>query len=134
MRLNRYTYALAEDIRGDTDFTLNISVGDELFICRFLWSIVTQEQYDEFEKALKMRADTNPLSNGTDFDRSYDWLDYITPLASMSEDAFTEWYRTQDVLPQNWRGKDPAVLYDEIMTMKAEIAELNDYRALLRDS
>ena len=91
MRLNRYTYALAEDIRGDTDFTLNISVGDELFICRFLWSIVTQEQYDEFEKALKMRADTNPLSNGTDFNRSYDWLDYITPLAAMSEDAFTEW-------------------------------------------
>ena len=134
MRLNRYTYALAENIRGDTDFTLNISVGDELFICRFLWSIVTQEQYDEFEKVLKIRADTNPLSNGTDFDRSYDWLDYITPLASMSEDAFTEWYRTQDVLPQNWRGKDPAVLYDEIVTMKAEIAELNDYRALLRDS
>lgn len=134
MTLNRYVYALADDIKGDTDFSINVSVGNDLFICRFLWSIVTQEQYDKLENMLARRAHTDPLTDGTTFNRDYDWLTYLAPLITMTEEEFTVWYNTQDMLPQNWRNKPIHTVYVNIMDAKPEVLELTDYRTLLRES
>lgn len=134
MTLNRYTYPLADDIKGDNDFTVNIGVGNELYICRFLWSIVTQEQYNKLEETLAVRADTDPLTDGTTFDRTYDWLTYLAPLITMTEEEFTEWYNTQTMLPQSWRNKPVHTIYINMMDEKDEVLELTDYRTLLQES
>ena len=134
MTLNRYTYSLADDIKGDNDFTVNIGVGNELYICRFLWSIVTQEQYNKLEETLAIRADTDPLTDGTTFDRTYDWLTYLAPLIAMTEEEFTEWHNTQIMLPQSWRNKPVHTIYINMMDEKDEVLDLTDYRTLLQES
>lgn len=134
MTLNRYVYALADDIKGDTDFSINVSVGNDLFICRFLWSIVTQEQYDKLENMLAMRARTDPLTDGTTFNRDYDWLTYLASLITMTEEEFTTWYNAQNMLPQSWHNRPIHTVYIDIMDAKPEVLELVDYRTLLRES
>ena len=134
MTLNRYTYSLADDIKGDDDFTVNIGVGQDLYICRFLWSIVTQEQYDKLEDSLAVRAATDPLTDGTSFIRNYDWLIYLAPLITMTEEEFTVWYNAQDMLPQSWRNKPVHTIYINMMDEKDEVLELTDYRTLLPES
>lgn len=135
MTLNRYTYSLADEEVSETDFTTIIAVGSLIFTCRFLWSIVSEEQYTELQQILINRAQTDPLTDGKDYmDRTYDWLSYYKDLITLSEQEFIEWFDVQQVLPSSWRGRTASSCYISVQEQKGDIEDLSFQNELYQES
>lgn len=118
MSINRYAYSM-EDEDISPDFTLTISVSDKVLVCRFLWAIASQEQYDLFVQANKDRAATDPLFNGNEYIRDYDWITYYY---SLQDRDLEEWMNTSEYLPQSIRdSNNPLYTLNEYIQQASEL-------------
>lgn len=96
-----YQCKLSKPAEGATTIPINVTVGTRTLRFTFQWAIASAEQFDAIERYLKNKANGDPLDEGGEFNRDYDYLAFYTPLINMSDDELVQWLNESSVLPRN---------------------------------
>lgn len=132
--MNLYKYTIqASDISG-TDFTIPITVGTKAYTFRFLWCTELQEQLEELLQRVTTLANSDPIVEGSTYNRDYDWVDYYLQFANMSSSQIQEWYNAQEYLPQSLIGKSSSVYVSLIQSRYADAYEYNREFAIKQEA
>lgn len=100
--MNLYRYAL-NNIPDAPSFEIRVAAGSKVFTLSFTWASPTQESYDELMMYFQTLSSSDPLTNGKEYIRDYDWISYYKALNEKSLEGLKEWYNTQEFLPVSIR-------------------------------
>lgn len=99
-------YAQLTTLPDDISFKQSFVFGSTQLDFEFFWCEDVTEQLDIYRKALKSRAQADPLiepDTGA-ITREYTWLDYYLSIPHASSTEVEEWITEQTMLPQSLLG------------------------------
>lgn len=99
--MTRYSYDITLE-ESSTSFTKLIQVGNRALTFAFQWAVVSEEQYALIERYLTTKAQSDPLFENGEFNRSYDWFSYYYSLKDTDLDT---WLDSGPVLPASLHNK-----------------------------
>ena len=100
MATNTYYYKLDVD-SSETSVTQMIQAGTKTIQFDFQWAVASEEQFNLVARYLTNKANTDPLYDDGEYDRSYDWYTYYMDLAGVDLDT---WLDTNPILPHSIYG------------------------------
>lgn len=127
--MNTYNYRITTDTATTNTATLLVSAGIRSFQFNFVWDTVNQEQYDILDKGLKDRALADPLLDGSDIIRDYDWIDWYLALPLDIESYLIN----GGAYPQSLRNTDTAVRANLMNESRDEAKVLSRIRNIYKD-
>lgn len=127
--MNTYNYRITTDTEASDTAALLISAGTRSFQFNFAWDTVNQEQYDILDRGLKDRALADPLLDGSDIIRDYDWIDWYLALPIDIEN----YLNNGGAYPQSLRNTAVAVRANLMNEFREEAKVLKRIRTIYID-
>lgn len=127
--MNTYNYRITTDTATTDTATLLVSAGSRSFQLNFIWDTVNQEQYDIVDRGLKDRALADPLLDGSDIIRDYDWIDWYLALPLDIE----TYLRNGGAYPQSLRNTEITVRANLMNSYREEAKDLKRIRTIYED-